>query len=152
MLAYYQQLECGPQDRSTVADHTTSTLLLGWKDELSWSSEKKILLGVLQTAFLSSSGNGWEVKIQMIELQKIRKAHCLFVMRSERFELCVSILPFTARLRTPYTHLLDNGVQYPQWNLQVAPFFPQRGCPYHAVCAIASLFILFGTDIHASIY
>ncbi|KXG33622.1 hypothetical protein SORBI_3003G338300 [Sorghum bicolor] len=36
MLVYYQQLQCGPQDpSSTVADHTTSTLLLGWKDELS---------------------------------------------------------------------------------------------------------------------
>jgi hypothetical protein len=36
MLVYYQQLECGAQDpSSTVADHTTSTLLLGLKDGLS---------------------------------------------------------------------------------------------------------------------
>ncbi|XP_066311474.1 uncharacterized protein [Miscanthus floridulus] len=35
MLVYYQQLECEAQDpNSTVADHTTSTILLGWKDEL----------------------------------------------------------------------------------------------------------------------
>ena len=41
MLVYYQQLECEAQDpNSTVADHTTSTILLGWKDELPWSSEK----------------------------------------------------------------------------------------------------------------
>jgi hypothetical protein len=36
MLVYYQQLECGVQDpSSTVANHSTSILLLGWKDELS---------------------------------------------------------------------------------------------------------------------
>lgn len=34
---------------------------------------KKILLGVQRTVFLSSSGNGWEVKIQMVRFQKNRK-------------------------------------------------------------------------------